>query len=94
MTNKDSDKRLDKLFGIDYSDPNLPSIGITPKVSELKSFLHQELDRAREEIIEEVIDILKVDSRESLYVNIPRNAIMPFHEYLADRIEKIYTLNK
>ena len=49
----DTDKRLDKLFGIDYSDPNLPSIGITPKVSELKSFLYQELDRAYKRGIED-----------------------------------------
>ena len=52
MTNKDSDKRFDEMFvkhGVVYRFNRNKGETEFWTASELKSFLHQELDRAREE---------------------------------------------
>jgi len=59
----------------------------------LKNNLLALIKKHEREVIEEAIKIIKITSSESFYTNIPTNAIMPFHEYLQDRIEKLAKLN-
>jgi hypothetical protein len=75
MTNKDSDKRFDEKFpdGVMEEYNAKTDTWENDITDEVKSFLHQELDRARKETKRTAIKILTEDISHSRFIDNGRN---------------------